>query len=225
MGAQQPALGWPFLVARGRQHGYAVLLAPDFLVDGQEYGFLEEVAGPTRQGSPVRITSATTPSGRPVCLTWTEYEVTRADLSDSGPTVDEHSRPLRLTHGFLCPATRMVDVAAADLDHAHHVALDAYQRFLADEHGFRVARSVAFEIGSTVAGPARPSAEQVRPLAFVSRPVAGLAVAVVLLVLAVLLGIQLFSPATRSPVPVRHSRAPSTCVLTTSPVERSVPTC
>lgn len=219
------ALGWPFLVARGRQRGYAVLLAPDFLVDGQEYGFLEEVAGPNRQASPLRITSATTPSGLSVCLTWTEYEVTRADLSDDGPTVDEHSRPLRLVHGFLCPATRVVDVAAVDLDHAHHVALAAYQRFLADEDGFRVARSAAFEIRSTLAAPVRPPAESARPLPFVPRPVAGLAVAVVLVVVAVLLGIHLFSPATPSPVPVRPSKAPSTCVLTTSPVDRTVPAC
>jgi hypothetical protein len=116
----------------------------------------------------------------------------------------------------------MLDVAAADLDHAHHVALDAYQRFLTDEHGFRVARSAAFEIGSTLAAPV---VEPTRPMPFVPRRVAGLAVVVVLLVLAVLLGIHLFSPATRSPAPVRHSKAPSTCVLTTSPVDRSVPAC
>jgi hypothetical protein len=151
------AVGWPFLIARGRRRGYTILLAPDFLVAEREYGFLEEVAGTSHQDSPVRTVRTATPGGQPVCLVWTEYSVRAADLADGAGVdpVDEHSRPLRLVHGFLCADGSVTEVSTADLDHAHRAALDTYRWFLDDEDGFSVRPSSAFRLASVLATPNR----------------------------------------------------------------------
>jgi hypothetical protein len=162
--------GWPFLIARGRRRGYSVLLAPDFLVVQGEYGFLEDVVGPTRSAATIRTASAGTRGGRPVCLLWTEHRVTAADLGGAGEgPADEHSRPLDLLHGVLLPGTRVVEAARADLDHTRRAALETYRRFLADEEDFTVAVSSEFATATTVEQP--PAAVPPSPAHRVGVPV------------------------------------------------------
>lgn len=125
---------WPFLIARGRQRGYSVLLAPHFLVAEDDYGFLEEAAGPVHGSEPVRMGLATSRRGWRFGLVWSEYRVTAADVGGTTDPRDEHSRPLRLSYGLLTTGTATND--PADLDRARRAALDTYRRFLADEHHF-----------------------------------------------------------------------------------------
>jgi hypothetical protein len=141
------ASGWPFLIARGRRRGYTVLLAPDFLIDERDYGILEQTAGPVT--GPFRIASVISTLGHRLCLVWSEYTVTAADLAGGSPR-DEHSRPLRLLNGF-CTREPVSAPAGTDLTHAHGAALDTYRRFLDDEEHFVVEPSNAFPTDSALA--------------------------------------------------------------------------
>ena len=152
--------GWPFLIARGRRRGYSVLLAPAFLVDQHDYGFLEEATGPLHPGEPFRITT-TSRAGRPLCLVWTEHPVSAADIgSDGEPPRDEHSRPLRWINGFLCAGSTVSHPSEIDIASARTAARDTYRRFLANEERFRTERSAPLPLHSTLAGltPRQPAA-------------------------------------------------------------------
>jgi len=148
---------WPFLVARGRRRGYSALLVPGFL---REHGFLEATAIPL-DDTPSR--AAATPYG---VLVWAEHAVTTAEAR--GEPRDEYGRPLVLLHGFLCPDGDPVAAPAA-LAHTRTIALATYDRFLADEEGFRAERSEPFTI--EVAPVARP---RISPPEEAARPARGL---------------------------------------------------
>lgn len=145
------ATAWPFLIARGRQRGYSVLLAPHFLVADGDYGFLEEAAGPVHESEPVRVGLATSGRGRRFGLVWSEHRVTAEDVGGTTDPRDEHSRPLRLLYGFLTTDTAVN--APADLDGARRAALDTYRRFLADEHHFTTEPSTSLDATETSAPP------------------------------------------------------------------------
>jgi hypothetical protein len=159
------AQGWPFLIARGHRRGYSVLLAPGFLLDTNDYGFLEEAAGPVRDGEPPRVLTTESPRGRRVCLVWSEHPVTEADLVPY--TRDEHSRPLRLIHGFVCPEGTVSSPSEDDLFRARTAALDTYRRFLDDEELFAVEPATPFPLRSSLAEPVRrlatPTPARTRP--------------------------------------------------------------
>jgi hypothetical protein len=144
------AKGWPFLVARGRQSGYTTRLAPDFLVESRTYGVIEDVVG---AGSQVTTVDA---GGHGLAVVWAEHKVTGADIGSAEAPRDEHSRPLHLLYGFVCPDAAIVQPSEVDLSWTRQAALDTYRRFLADERGFTLESSGPFELHSTVAGTAQP---------------------------------------------------------------------
>jgi hypothetical protein len=143
------AQAWPFLIARGRQRGYSVLLAPRFLLAEGDYGFLEEATGPVPESNPVRVGVATSQRGRRFGLAWSEHRVTAADIGGTADPRDEHSRPLRLLYGFLSADTTINAPDGADLDHARRAALDTYRRFLTDEHRFTTEPSTPLDTRTT----------------------------------------------------------------------------
>ncbi|ADJ46581.1 hypothetical protein AMES_4756 [Amycolatopsis mediterranei S699] len=152
---------WPFLIARGRRRGYSALLVPGFL---REHGFLEATATPLDD---VPSRAAATPHG---VLVWAEHTVTAAEAR--GEPRDEYGRPLVLLHGFLCPDGDPAPAAAA-LTRTRTTALAVYDRFLADEEGFRTERSEPFAIEVTeITEVVRP---RVSPPDTPVRPVRGLA--------------------------------------------------
>jgi hypothetical protein len=141
MAATTTIRGWPFLIARGRRRGYSVLLAPDFLIDRQGYGFLEEIVAPPPPGA-VR----TRQSGRSQVV-WSAHPVAESDID--GDPHDEHGRPLLLLFGFLCEKGK-VELDTADLDRSRGEALTTYRRFLAGEERFTIERSSSFSLRSAV---------------------------------------------------------------------------
>lgn len=163
MAGSEAQQAWPFLIARGRRKGYSVLLAPGFLVAEREHGFLEDVASPTRPDEPVRVAATETPGGRRVSLVWTDYRVAHADVPSDGAAdaaahpVDEHSRPLRLLHGFLLTDGQVSSAEPADLERTREAALDTYRRFLADEENFTIEESAPLPIASPVVRLAPPT--------------------------------------------------------------------
>jgi hypothetical protein len=197
--------GWPFLIARGRTRGYSVLLAPDFLVAGRDYGFLEEVAGPLPDGTPFRVKTVRREQGD-IGIVWCDR-----------PTGihDEHSRPLRLLAGFACAGT-ISRPSEMDLEAARTAALTTFDRFLRDEDGFTVESAPPFPAQSTVAripAAARPPARRVLP-------VAAACVAVVVVVI-FLLTTHRGAPAKRPPprcVTQTVAVQPATCVPTTTTI-------
>jgi hypothetical protein len=147
------ALGWPFLVGAGRHRDYCILLAPDFLLAGLDYGFLDEVARPT---SAPTVAQARTPAGRRLTVVFATHILTADDIGAS--VADEHGRPLRLIYGFVS-LDRIAEPAAADLRTAFDAALVIYKRFREDEDTVAVAAGRAFPLASdTVVVPTVPAA-------------------------------------------------------------------
>lgn len=163
--------GWPFLIARGRRRGYSVLLAPAFL--HEEYGLLEEVAGPVTAAEPVRVAATKNSRGHDLSVVWSEHRVTAADVADGTEPRDEHSRPLRLLYGFVCQETILTRPADTDLARSLASGLDTYRRFLAGEQRFTVESSTPFDLRTAgtsrqAAPPAtRPRRNYAIPLALV----------------------------------------------------------
>jgi hypothetical protein len=200
MAAQAVPSGWPFLIARGRRRGYTVLLSPGFLIADRDYGFLEDVVGPVRDGAPWRTTTVTTPRGRRLCVVWSDYP---AEAGEQADLRDEHSRPLRLLGGFLCTEASVAEPSISDIDAARVAALDTYGRFLADEERFTVEESAPFAIRSApmpLATPRRqPAPVTRRPVRRVDAVLAavGLAFAALVVVVVILVG----SSSGRTPAP------------------------
>lgn len=194
------ANGWPFLVARGRRRGYSVLLAPGFLVAGQDHGFLERVVGPVRDGRPFHTATVTTPRGRRVSLVWSDYPAGDADLCD------EHSRPLRLLGGFLSADAGIDRPSDTDLAYARAAAAATYRRFLADEEAFTTERSEPFGLRSDLVPQPRHTPTERRPPARPNLPLAAIGLVVAALVAVV---IVLISSSVGGGTP-----PPLTCVTT-----------
>jgi hypothetical protein len=149
------AQGWPFLVGRGRRRGYSTLLAPDFLVEQETYGILEEAVDPSSAGEAPQAVGLTLPAGHRLTVVYAVHRVTAADLGEDAPDpVDEHSRPLRVMYGFVCagssgPSQEDPAAAEADLGIARGAALDRYRRFLASaEQEIGVEPSAAYPLRS-----------------------------------------------------------------------------
>lgn len=219
MSADGPIHGWPFLIARGRRRGYSVLLASGFLIAQQDYGFLEDIVGPVRDGQPYHAATVTTPRGTRVWLVWSDDPAT-AD----GELRDEHSRPLRLFHGFLCTDRVVAEPSSADLAAARAAALDTYRRFLADEARFVIEESVPFAVRSQLI-PLPPPHEMSRRAtpAVMRRPVGrvtartvavlGITVAVIVAVVVVVIVLPSGGQPTMCPPP-----APTVITTTVSAV-------
>ncbi|HEY0637177.1 MAG TPA: hypothetical protein VGD67_05985, partial [Pseudonocardiaceae bacterium] len=152
--------GWPFLVARGRTHGYRVLLAPPWLLDTA--GALEDLAVPSDRPREAVLPTAAGPRA----VIWVSAPVTAADLGVTtaghdgaaaghrGPVRDEHGRPLLLTHGVVSGGP--VPPEVADLSASHRAAVATYRRVLADEAGFAMEPSEPLADSASVAGGVGP---------------------------------------------------------------------
>ena len=166
MTAPSVALGWAFLIARGRRTGYRSILVPGFLVESNAYGVLGDIVGGDSppSGSP-RVVSAMVPAVGAITLAYQSQRLGHADLKAQpsppedtavgdgadDPITDEHGRPLELLYGFVCRAPSLRATHEADLLRARAEALGAYRRFLADETDFSVAVSEPFTLQSVTA--------------------------------------------------------------------------
>jgi hypothetical protein len=151
---RQTAQGWPFLIGRGRRRGYTTLLAPDFLVAEQAHGALEEIIAPSAGDDHTRTARLASTSGRRLTVVYATHRVTAADIGEPADPVDEHSRPLQIMYGFVCPETWASPqpdpaIAESDLRTARTAALDSYRRFLSTaEDAVTVEPSVAYPLRS-----------------------------------------------------------------------------
>jgi hypothetical protein len=147
----QRTSAWPFLVARGRYHGYRTLLAPDVLLRENDHGILDEVVTPSDHKGQIKVTNAVTRTGRLLTIVYATHQVTEADFAaDKGPPVpaprDQHSRPLQLIYGFVCLDKLTGQPNDGDLQSCREMAIDIYRRFLANEDSFPMQAGTAFSI-------------------------------------------------------------------------------
>ena len=151
------ALGWVFAVGAGRRVDYRVIAAPDFLVEGLEYGVLGDMVHPSSDQR-IEVVRTTMPIGGPLTIVYSTQAVTGQDIAGSedsgavGDLQDEQNRPLRLIVGFVIRGHDEPEPDAADVAAARVAALNAYRTFLADEVGFEVVPTSAFRLASTIAG-------------------------------------------------------------------------
>lgn len=165
------AQGWVFLIARGRETGYRLLLAPDFVVKGRDSGILVgAVQGEVPNESPPRIVSVVSPREGPLYIVYRTHRATRSDvdLTDQkdAPLLDGSGRPIVLTFGFVCRGVRVDHADEEDLRTAREVALDTYQRFHSTEKKFTSETSRPYSLRSTtspVQEEAGSTASLVRP--------------------------------------------------------------
>lgn len=154
--------GWPFLVARGRETGYQLLLAPDFVLAGRAAGLLlAEVSGEVPAQGPPQVSLLAGPSG-PLAVVQRTVRASRGDVGAEDrpdePLLDRAGRPILLGFGFVTPGVRVSVVDDADLWPAQEAALATYRRFHADEHDFVPETSSAYPLRSTLAPAPAPVA-------------------------------------------------------------------
>ncbi|MFI8273898.1 hypothetical protein ACIGBH_03120 [Streptomyces sp. NPDC085929] len=153
-GPSSPQQAWPFLVARGRHHGYRTLLAPDFLLAERDYGVLDDSVTPSAVDDQAQVMPVVTRAGRPLTVVHATHRVTAADIAEPGaappdqPPRDEYGRPLQLMYGFVCVDGGGGEPHTDDVNGSRETALRVYRRFLADEEGFTVEPGRAFPLRS-----------------------------------------------------------------------------
>ncbi|MFI5960431.1 PASTA domain-containing protein [Cryptosporangium sp. NPDC051539] len=152
------ASGWVFLIGRGRELGYRLLMAPDFLVHSGESGQLLGVV--RSEDETVRPAVARLDD---LCVA---YHVRGIRGPDGSPALDGSGRPLVVGFGFVARGGAIIDLDERDLDHAWEVARSTYQRFSDDELNFAGVPTTPFPLRSTIAPPepaGKPRATQPRP--------------------------------------------------------------
>jgi len=170
--------GWVFAVGAGRRVDYRVIAAPDFLVEGREYGVLGDVVCPTPGAPHLSIARTTTPVAGPLTVVYSTQVVSGQDVADpSGPSGmvadirDEQNRPLQLIYGFVGRGGADPTPDAADLNAARAEAWRAYRAFLADEEGFAVVQTAPLQLisspSTSVLNPTGPLARRESPAATV----------------------------------------------------------
>jgi hypothetical protein len=152
----EPALGWAFLVARGRQTGYQLLLAPDFIMTSRESALLmDEIRGEVPVQGPPVVTDIAAPASGPLCMVYRTVRATRADVGTADladePLLDRAGRPLVLTYGFICRGSNVIAPHDQDLGVARDAAVATYRRFHAAEETFAPETSRPYSLQSTVA--------------------------------------------------------------------------
>ncbi len=164
--------GWAFLVARGHQAGYHLLLAPDFITANREYGLLlDEIQGEIPAQAPARVTDIVGPASGPLCLVHRTIRATQADVGATGnpaaPLLDRAGRPLVLAYGFVCRGAHVIVPDDQDLRIAREAAVATYRRFHAAEEEFAPETSTPYAVRSAVARAAAPAPRptQARPTA------------------------------------------------------------
>ncbi len=156
-------LGWAFLVARGRQLGYQLLLAPDFLTTGPDSALLmAEIRGEVPGQGPPVVTELAGPASGPVAVVYRTLRATTQDLGaaerPAEPLLDRAGRPLVLSYGFVCRGGRVSAPDEDDLRIARDAALATYRRFLGAEEMFRTRASHPYTLRSAVVPATRPPA-------------------------------------------------------------------
>jgi hypothetical protein len=144
--------GWAFLVARGRQLGYQLLLAPDFLAASRQSALLmDEVRGEVPAEGPPVVSDL---DGQ-VCAVYRTLRATSQDIGaaeqPAEPLLDRAGRPLVLTYGFVCRGVRVTGPDEDDLRVARDAALATYRRFRAAEEAFVTRTSYPYSLRSAVA--------------------------------------------------------------------------
>ncbi|MDW5326621.1 PASTA domain-containing protein [Plantactinospora sp. KLBMP9567] len=164
MNAAPARSGWPFLVGRGRDAGYRMLLTPAALADRNDSdGLLAAVTGEVPADAPPVL--AVVGPGGALCVVYRTLRPSTADTGATGPgrstpLLDRAGRPLVLAYGFVCRGARVTRVDEADLRYAREVALDAFRRFHADEAAYRTAVSEPYPLRSEIVGrPAGPAGQ------------------------------------------------------------------
>jgi hypothetical protein len=206
-------------------------MAPEFLITEHEYGILNDTVRTMPDDVPVSVDRVTTPGGRRLGITWSTHLVTAADIgSQVAPTADprdEHSRPLRLSYGFVCLDAWISHPADLDLHAARDAALGVYRQFLDGEDNFSVLATSAFPLRGTTTIPVTPAAGP-QPLptprrsdADPRRPSPWLwGLALLVAVIAVVAVVKMLTSLDRTP---DHERAPL-CVGATQRSQEPTPT-
>lgn len=176
-----PDAGWVFLIGRGRDLGYRLLMAPDFLVrDGESDALFGVVQNEDETARP-QVAVLNEPESGALCVVFHVRRVTESDLA--GPAVDGSGRPLLVVFGFVARGTAVTDLDEHDVNLAWEAARTVYRRFHRDELAFTGVPTASFPLRSTITPPPEPVPAPVHEPARRSRALVGALVVVILVVM------------------------------------------
>ena len=147
--------GWAFLLARGHEVGYQLLLVPDFIAAAGEAALLvDEVRGEVPTHAPPVVANVAGPISGPLCIVYRTIRATRGDIGAADrreeQLLDRTGRPIVLAYGFVCRGSRVVSPNEEDLRAARDAAVATYQRFHAAEQTFRPETSRQYVVHAAV---------------------------------------------------------------------------
>jgi hypothetical protein len=158
---------WPFLVSRGRELGYRVVLAPDFLHASGEPGLLYPIVeGGSSYGSDVgprvRVRTLHAQDGRAVTAIFREVVPDGGELGlPAGMLRDADGRGIAMFEGYIVdadgrghpPASFVPSPRGLDWREAHTAALAALRQLLAAEADGVGSEEVRIGVSSPVSRP------------------------------------------------------------------------
>ncbi|MEO3766396.1 hypothetical protein [Streptomyces sp. B5E4] len=139
------AVAGTFAVARGRNEGYRVLSAPEFLGTGT--GVLTDLVSADHPDGDLFHGQSPPHQGQSVHVTYTSRALEAGDLDEAAlallgsPPRDGFGRPLRIVYGIVRRSPAPDSVPPAWIRRAEQDALEAFRAFAADEAGYRLRTS------------------------------------------------------------------------------------
>lgn len=144
---------WPFLIGRGRNAGYRVVVVPDFMADDESTSALSAATGTVQLPADAAcIRELRGLASGPVSVVYRSFNPRGADfgLSDRGELTDGFGRLIRVTEGFVVRAAigaAPLEVSVADLERAHAEAAGAYRDFWQQDQGYQRRTAGPYPLG------------------------------------------------------------------------------
>jgi hypothetical protein len=154
------AAGWPFLVARSRNAGYRVIVAPEFMAGSRQdvaaIGWL--ATGEETDTTEAFVKELKVPAEAPATAVFRNFPAHARDYLPGGNGLlkDSSGRPIIMTEGFILrltgTQTTKLWLTTADLSRAHELVKPTFREFWQLEDKYPQQQSQSFPVGQVTSG-------------------------------------------------------------------------